>query len=67
MYEDLLTKEELAVRLNISAYDVDKLRKTKNMPFIKIERTYRYELEKVKTFLHKSEYLATKIRNTWPV
>ena len=27
MYEDLLTKEELAVRLNISAYDVDKLRK----------------------------------------
>ena len=26
MYEDLLTKEELAVRLNISAYDVDKLR-----------------------------------------
>ena len=51
MYEDLLTKEELAVRLNISAYDVDKLRKTKNMPFIKIGRTYRYELEKVKTFL----------------
>ena len=51
MYEDLLTKEELAVRLNISAYDVDKLRKTKNMPFIKIWRTYRYELEKVKTFL----------------
>ena len=51
MYEDLLTKEELAVRLNISAYDVDKLRKTKNMPFIKIGLTYRYELEKVKTFL----------------
>lgn len=29
MNENLLTKEELAVRLNISAYDVDKLRKDK--------------------------------------
>ena len=29
MYKELLTKEELAVRLNISVYDLDKLRKTK--------------------------------------
>lgn len=51
MNENLLTKEELAVRLNVSVYDIERLRKTKNMPFIKIGRTYRYELEKVKTFL----------------
>ena len=51
MYEDLLTKEELAVRLNISAYDVDKLRKTKNMPFIKIGRAYRYDLVQVSEFI----------------
>ncbi len=34
MNEKMLTKEELAVRLNISAYDVDKLRKSKTKPHI---------------------------------
>lgn len=51
MNESLLTKEEIAVRLNISAYDVDKLRKTKNMPFVKIGRNIRYDLEKVRNFI----------------
>ena len=53
MYEDLLTKEELAVRLNISAYDVDKLRKKQNMPSIKIGRSYRYNLQDVENFIKK--------------
>ena len=53
MNEELLTKEELAVRLNISAYDVDKLRKERNMPNIKIGRSYRYNLEEVKKFIKK--------------
>ena len=53
MNEKLLTKEELAVRLNISAYDVDKLRKEKNMPNIKIGRSYRYNLEDVEKFIKK--------------
>ncbi|MGD9901775.1 MAG: helix-turn-helix domain-containing protein [Desulfurella sp.] len=53
MNETLLTKEELAVRLNISAYDVDKLRKEKNMPSIKIGRSYRYNLEDVNKFIKK--------------
>lgn len=39
MNEKLLTKEELAVRLNISSYDVDRLRKEKQMPNIKIGRS----------------------------
>lgn len=51
MNEKLLTKEELAVRLNISAYDVDKLRKEKNMPNLKIGRSYRYNLEDVEKFI----------------
>jgi len=51
MNEKLLTKEELAVRLNISAYDVDKLRKERNMPYIKIGRSYRYNLEDVEKFI----------------
>lgn len=51
MNETLLTKEELAVRLNISAYEVDKLRKDKDMPFTKIGRSYRYNLEKVNEFI----------------
>ena len=51
MNEELLTKEELAVRLNISAYDVDKLRKEKSMPNIKIGRSYRYNLEDVEKFI----------------
>lgn len=37
MNETLLTKEELAVRLNISAYDVDNLRKKRNMPLNSLE------------------------------
>lgn len=53
MNEKLLTKEELAVRLNISAYDVDKLRKEKSMPNIKIGRSYRYNLEDVEKFIKK--------------
>ena len=53
MNEKLLTKEELAVRLNISAYDVDKLRKEKQMPNIKIGRGYRYNLEDVEKFIKK--------------
>ncbi|BAK73191.1 helix-turn-helix domain-containing protein [Arcobacter sp. L] len=53
MNEKLLTKEELAVRLNISAYDVDKLRKEKNMPNIKIGRSYRYNLEDIEKFIKK--------------
>lgn len=53
MNEKLLTKEELAVRLNISAYDVDKLRKEKQMPNIKIGRSYRYNLEDVEKFIKK--------------
>ena len=55
MNENLLTKEELAVRLNISAYDVDKLRKEKGMPSIKIGRSYRYNLEVVNKFIKKLE------------
>ncbi|MBL3518888.1 helix-turn-helix domain-containing protein [Arcobacter lanthieri] len=51
MNEKMLTKEELAVRLNISAYDVDKLRKKQNMPSIKIGRGYRYDLENVLNFI----------------
>lgn len=54
MNEKLLTKEELAVRLNISVYDVNKLRKEKNMPYIKIGgRNYRYNLEDVEKFIKK--------------
>jgi excisionase family DNA binding protein len=53
MNEKLLTKEELAVRLNISAYDVDNLRKKQNMPCIKMGRSYRYNLEDVNDFIRK--------------
>ncbi len=53
MNEKLLTKEELAVRLNISSYDVDRLRKEKQMPNIKIGRSYRYNLEDVEEFIKK--------------
>ena len=53
MSEKMLTKEELAVRLNISAYDVDKLRKKQNMPSIKIGRSYRYNLQDVENFIKK--------------
>jgi excisionase family DNA binding protein len=53
MNEKLLTKEELAVRLNISAYDVDKLRKERGMPHLKIGRSYRYNLEDVEKFIKK--------------
>lgn len=51
MNEQLLTKEELAVRLNISAYDVDQLRKKQKMPSRKIGRSYRYDLEEVQNFI----------------
>ena len=51
MNEKLLTREQLAVRLDISAYDVDKLRKEKNMPNIKIGRSYRYNFEAVNKFI----------------
>ncbi|WP_419777778.1 helix-turn-helix domain-containing protein [Malaciobacter marinus] len=51
MNENLLTKEELAVRLNISAYDVDQLRKKQNMPCIKIGRSYRFDLKEVQEFI----------------
>lgn len=51
MNEDLLTKEELAVRLNLSVYEVEQLRKTKNMPYTKIGRAYRYDLEIVSKFI----------------
>ena len=51
MNENLLTKEELAVRLNVSVYDIERLRKTKNMPFIKIGRAYRYDLVQVSEFI----------------
>ncbi len=53
MSEELLTKEELAVRLNISAYDVDRLRKDKKMPSVKIGRAYRFNLEAVLDFIKK--------------
>ena len=53
MNEKMLTKEELAVRLNISAYDVDKLRKKQNMPSIKIGGSYRYNLQDVENFIKK--------------
>ena len=53
MNEKMLTKEELAVRLNISAYDVDKLRKKQNMPSIKIGRSYRYNHQDVENFIKK--------------
>lgn len=53
MNEKMLTREELAVRLNISAYDVDKLRKKQNMPSIKIGRSYRYNLQDVENFIKK--------------
>ena len=53
MNEKMLTKEELAVRLNISAYDVEKLRKKQNMPSIKIGRSYRYNLQDVENFIKK--------------
>lgn len=51
MNETLLTKEELAVRLNISAYEVDMLRKKQGMPCRKIGRGYRYDLEEVNKFI----------------
>ena len=51
MNENLLTKEELAVRLNLSVYEVEQLRKIKNMPYTKIGRAYRYDLEKVSKFI----------------
>ena len=53
MNETLLTKEELAVRLNISAYEVDQLRKNQQMPSRKIGRSYRYNLEEVNVFIKK--------------
>ena len=53
MNEKLLTKEELAVRLNISSYDVDKLRKKQNLPYIKLGKNYRYNLENVEKFIKK--------------
>ncbi len=53
MNEKLLTKEELAVRLNISSYDVDKLRKKQNLPYIKLGKNYRYNLEDVEEFIKK--------------
>ncbi len=53
MNEKMLTKEELAVRLNISAYDVDKLRKKQNMPSIKIGRSYKYNLLDIDNFIKK--------------
>lgn len=55
MNEKLLTKEELAVRLNISSYDVDKLRKKQNLPYIKLGKNYRYNLENVEKFIKKLE------------
>lgn len=51
MNETVLTKEELAVRLNLSAYEVDMLRKKQNMPCRKIGRSYRYDLEEVNKFI----------------
>ena len=35
------------------SYDVDKLRKERNMPNIKIGRSYRYNLEDVEKFIKK--------------
>ncbi|MFW0695707.1 helix-turn-helix domain-containing protein [Aliarcobacter butzleri] len=52
MNEDLLTKEELSVKLNLSANSIDKLRKHHNLPCKKIgKKTIRYNLKEVNEFL----------------
>ncbi|MFY4756398.1 helix-turn-helix transcriptional regulator [Aliarcobacter butzleri] len=52
MNENLLTKEELAVRLNLSANKIDKLRKNDKLPCKKIgKKTIRYDLNEVNEFL----------------
>ena len=53
MNEKMLTKEELAVKLSISAYDVYKVRKKPKTPSIKIGRSYRYNLQDVENFIKK--------------
>ena len=53
MNENLLTKEELAVRLNISAGQVDKLRRDEGLPFVRIGKRYRYNIENVLKWFEK--------------
>ncbi|MBL3519468.1 helix-turn-helix domain-containing protein [Arcobacter lanthieri] len=53
MNEDLLTIEEIAVRLNLSIHQVNKLRKENGLPCIKIGRSIRFNLEKVNEFLRE--------------
>ncbi|MDN5069417.1 excisionase family DNA-binding protein [Aliarcobacter butzleri] len=53
MNENLLTKEELAVRLNLSVHRIDKLRKNDKLPYIKMGRNVRFNLEEVNQFLKK--------------
>jgi len=60
MNEDLLTREELAVRLNISAYCIDKLRKYENMPYVKLRGSYRYNLTQIKDFFKELSIRQTK-------
>lgn len=51
MNENLLTIEEIAVRLNLSIHQINKLRKENKLPCIKIGRNIRFNLEKVNEFL----------------
>ncbi|MCT7910685.1 helix-turn-helix domain-containing protein [Arcobacter lacus] len=52
MNENLLTKEELAVRLNLSVHRIDKLRKNNNLPCKKLaKKIIRYDLNEVNEFL----------------
>lgn len=53
MNENLLTIEEIAVRLNLSIHQINKLRKDNGLPCIKIGRNIRFNLEKVNEFLRE--------------
>lgn len=53
MNENLLTREELAVRLNLSVGLIDKLRKEQNLPYVKIGRSHRYNIEEVNEYFKK--------------
>jgi len=49
--EIYLTKEEVAVMFGVSVSTIDRLRNDKLLPFIKIGRSVRFSLEKLKNAL----------------
>lgn len=53
MIEKILTREEVAVYLGLSSYQIDNLRKIYKMPYIKIGKSYRYKLDEVNNFIKK--------------